>query len=66
MTEFLDFWSKRMGLNVYLLFPILPAAIKPNAQLVFYVLRRRLEKYAVQIKYLREVTLEEKILVYID
>lgn len=55
-----------MGLNVYLLFPILPAAIKPNAQLVFYVLRRRLEKYAVQIKYLREVTLEEKILVYIN
>lgn len=53
-----------MGLNVYHLFPSLPEAMKPNAQLVFYVLPRKgWKKCAVQIKYLREVTLEEKILV---
>lgn len=53
-----------MGLNVYYLFPSLPEAIKPNAQLVFYVLPRKgWKKCAAQIKYLRQVILEETILV---
>lgn len=49
-----------MGLNVYHLFPSLPEAMKPNAQLVFYVLPRKgWKKCTVQIKYLREVKLED-------